>query len=888
MTGDPRHLASLLAALVLGALALTPADALGAADEPRWQYFPNVPFLDGSDTDRRVVGCFPAGADPAAGCDVDERDPPSSAPAAWDAGTSSPTFTTLGPNADTALSAFSPLVPGPDRGVRPISSTRDYLAPWTDAWRNSTCNPTNFAGVVVSPGGGGTNANDVNAAIINLFSGHNRMHDWSYGLGFTPAALNMEGTDRMLGDAQAGATAGSPTFSGRDAANQTTPPDGTSPSATSYLWQPIAGAYYPQCVDGSFDMSVIAHDYAHAIANRLVGGATTGLTSSTDGQARAIGEGFADVAAVAYLHDLGYAPADDEDPFTIGAYVSGNGSRGVRNYSMAASPLNYSNVQGWDGSGRNAPHDDGEIWAAVNYEIRQALVAKYPADGHRRWIQLVFDALPAVPATATMVQARDAYLDAAMPADQPELWTAFAVRGLGEGASSTGTDDPNPAPSFESPQRSDETTLTFAPSAADRPGSPAINAELFVGDYEAGVTPVADTNPGTALDDVVALVPGRYTFVARGAGFGTQKFERAIPASSNLALEIAMPTNRASAANGATASGDGARGEQLIDDTEATNWEVANREPDVRGAQVTVKLAGGLQRVERVNVSALLQGTDDGDESEDGDNQNRFTALRQFELHTCQADCEAGGAFTKIYASPADAFPGAAPRPVTPDLSLRGFDVPDTVATHVRLVVVSNQCTGLPLFNDNALDNDPSSNSDCTLGNAGVSRTDRTVRAAELQVFSTLPEVATPPADLADPAPTLTALSIRPKRFRLGRKLPSSAAVRTGTTIRFTLSEAAAVSYGFRRARPGRQVGRRCLAPSRARRARPRCTRYVRSGSLTRAAGAGANRVRFQGRLTRRRALRPGKYRLTVVATDMTGQRSAPRAVTFRLLARRR
>ena len=103
-----------------------------------------------------------------------------------------------------------------------------------------------------------------------------------------------------------------------------------------------------------------------------------GLTSSADGQARAIGEGFADALAVGYLHDLGYAPADDEDPFAVGAYVSGNGSRGIRNYSMAASPLNYSDVQGYDGSGAGGPHDDGEIWAAVNYEIRQALVAKYP------------------------------------------------------------------------------------------------------------------------------------------------------------------------------------------------------------------------------------------------------------------------------------------------------------------------------------------------------------------------------------------------------------------------------------------------------------------------------------------------------------------------------
>ena len=875
----------LTAAFALAAVcAIVPAQGWAAADQPNWRYFPNVPPLDGSDTDRRVVGCFPAGTSTAVPCTVDERDAPAFGITPWDTGASFPTFTTVGPNADTALSPLSPLTPGPDRGVRPTSPTRDYFAPWTDSWRNSKCNPSVFAGPPVPTGG--TDRNDVNAAIYNLFAAHNRLHDWSEALGFTPAAYNMEGTDPMLGDAQAAASAGAPTVSGRDAANASTPPDGTSPLTTTYLWKPLAGAYYPPCVDGSFDMSLIAHEYSHAIANRMVGDAATGLTSTADGQARAIGEGFADAAAAGYLHDLGYAPADDEDPFAIGAYVSGNRVRGVRNFSMAASPLNYSNVQGYDGSGRGAPHDDGEIWAAVTYELREALVAKYPSDGHRRWVELLFDALPAIPASATMVQARTAVIGAAASEDRPELWAAFARRGLGEGASSSGTDDQNPVPGFESPEASNEGTVRFVPRAPD--GAAVARAELYVGDYEAGVTPVADTDPATPLDDVVRMMPGTYRFVARADGFGAQRAQRAIAASSGLPLEIAMPPNRASASNGATISGDGERLGDLIDDTEGTNWEVAGRTPDVAGAQVTVKLAGGPQLVQRVNVSALLRGTDDGDERDDADNQNRFTALRRFELHACAAACDQGGAFTRFYTSPADAFPGAPPRPVTPELALRSFDVPDTAATHLRLVAATNQCTGLALFNDNSLDDDPATNSDCTLGNSGgVERTDRTVRAAEFQVFSTLPG-KTPGTTPVDPAPSLASASVKPKRFRLGRKLPRSAAVQTGTTIRFTLSEAARVTYGFRRARPGRKVGRRCLAPTRARQGRRRCTRYVRSGSFSRAASAGANRLRFQGRLTRRRALRPGKYRLTLTATDPAGQRSPARAVTFRLLPRKR
>ena len=140
-----------------------------------------------------------------------------------------------------------------------------------------------------------------------------------------------------------------------------------------YLWQPVAGAFYPPCVDGDFDMSVIGHEYTHAISNRMVGGPDEGLTSNADGQARAMGESYSDLTAVEYLMEHGYAPSDDENPFAVGAYVTGSKQKGIRNYGMNDSPLNYSDVQGYDGSGNGSPHDDGEIWSAANYDIRQAL-----------------------------------------------------------------------------------------------------------------------------------------------------------------------------------------------------------------------------------------------------------------------------------------------------------------------------------------------------------------------------------------------------------------------------------------------------------------------------------------------------------------------------------
>jgi hypothetical protein len=70
------------------------------------------------------------------------------------------------------------------------------------------------------------------------------------------------------------------------------------------------------------------------------------------------------------------------------------------------------------------------------------------------------------------------------------------------------------------------------------------------------------------------------------------------------------------------------------------------------------------------------------------------------------------------------------PRPITPTLNIREFDVPNTTATHVRLVVLNNQCTGGPLYQGEQ-EADAISPSDCPASTA-----DEEVRAAELQVFS--------------------------------------------------------------------------------------------------------------------------------------------------------
>ena len=122
----------------------------------------------------------------------------------------------MGNNANTHEAWASPLTPG-GLAQAPVSPTREYTDEFTDAWNNSKCDPAQL-----HPSG-----NDINASVTNLHVAHNRMHDFSYYLGFTEENYNLQvdnlgrnsdptrGNDPEIGNAQAGAvTGGSPSFLG--------------------------------------------------------------------------------------------------------------------------------------------------------------------------------------------------------------------------------------------------------------------------------------------------------------------------------------------------------------------------------------------------------------------------------------------------------------------------------------------------------------------------------------------------------------------------------------------------------------------------------------------------------------------------------------------------
>ena len=505
-------------------------------------------------------------------------------------------------------------------------------------------------------------------------------------------------------------------------------------------------------------MSVIGHEYTHMISNRMVAGPNAGLQGN---QAGAMGESWSDLDSMEILNEYGFVPIAGESPYTVGAYVTGDPVAGIRNYNMSNSPLNYSNV-GYDYVCNVATcpaltqvHSDGEIWSATNFAIRQAMIARYGAGtpalqracadgavavencpGNRRWIQLVYDAwLLTASGAVSMVDMRDAMLAADQirfgGADLDLLWNVFASRGLGEGAASNGSNDADPIASFRSPF-ANEATVTFK-AVGDANGAAV---QLFVGRYEARSNPVADTDPATPLPATFEIVPGTYEFLARGPGFGAARFTMELKAGQVRDLPVNMPENLASAAGGATATGDGINLGKLIDDSEATNW-ASLAAPPVAGKQVTVRLDPSKKwhQVARIQVSALLRHRIPADPEGDILGQSRFSALRQFQLLTCEVkggvDCTSDSDFQVIFTSAADAFPSIAPRPRTDELILRSFNVPKTKATYVRLRVLTNQCTGAPDYQGEQ-DNDPRALDDCSAGSVQ----DDNVRAAELQVFS--------------------------------------------------------------------------------------------------------------------------------------------------------
>ncbi|MFL5781671.1 MAG: hypothetical protein ACJ760_10195 [Thermoleophilaceae bacterium] len=123
--------------------------------------------------------------------------------------------------------------------------------------------------------------------------------------------------------------------------------------------------------------------------------------------------------------------------------------------------------------------------------------------------------------------------------------------------------------------------------------------------------------------------------------------------------------------------------------------------------------------------------------------------------------------------------------------------------------------------------------------------------------------------------PKVLALAIKPAVF-----VPGSARA----TLSFRLSERARLAFTVARVRPGRRVKGHCVKRTKANAGKPKCKRLVPQGGFFVQAAAGRGSTQFDGRVgPNQRKLAPGTYRISAVAVDVQGNRSASRSTTVRL-----
>ena len=138
-------------------------------------------------------------------------------------------------------------------------------------------------------------------------------------------------------------------------------------------------------------------------------------------------------------------------------------------------------------------------------------------------------------------------------------------------------------------------------------------------------------------------------------------------------------------------------------------------------------------------------------------------------------------------------------------------------------------------------------------------------------------------------APVITAFTATHRTFAVAKAATAlTASVKRrpprGTTFFYSLSEPGAAALAIRRELPGRRLAsKRCVKPTKANAKRKHCTRLKLMGTLKRSGVAGANAVKFSGRLGRF-ALAPGRYRVTLTVVDAAGNRSKRPTLRFRIV----
>lgn len=198
--------------------------------------------------------------------------------------------------------------------------------------------------------------------------------------------------------------------------------------------------------DSDLDNVIIAHEYAHGITNRLVGGA---LNANCLWNAEQMGEGWSDWFGLMLTMEPGDQASDPRGiaTYSEGYPITGKGIRPAP-YSTDFALNNYTYGHSNDLS-ISKPHGVGFIYATVLWDLNWALIHQYGGTPNPNWygntggniiaMKLVMESLKLLPCEPGMIDGRDAILRADSllynGAHRCLIWEVFARRGFGYGAS---------------------------------------------------------------------------------------------------------------------------------------------------------------------------------------------------------------------------------------------------------------------------------------------------------------------------------------------------------------------------------------------------------------------------------------------------------------------
>jgi len=203
----------------------------------------------------------------------------------------------------------------------------------------------------------------------------------------------------------------------------------------TFVEQPMSTG--PEFVSGGLDNGVIAHEYAHGISNRLIGG---GNNTGCLGNGEQMGEGISDIFSLVTT----VKPGDNgEMKRGIGTFVQREevDGDGIRRFpystDMTINPLTYNDIVG------QGVHATGEIWTLCLWEMYWLLVEEYGFDedlyegaaGNNIALNLIIEGMKLTACSPGFVDARNGVLAADQTlyngANQCLIWEAFAKRGVG-------------------------------------------------------------------------------------------------------------------------------------------------------------------------------------------------------------------------------------------------------------------------------------------------------------------------------------------------------------------------------------------------------------------------------------------------------------------------